>query len=245
MDKEILKLFPKKAFKLISLKDSIRIGSLVTKSLLDSLAREDLMIERQKAWRLLDVVITPTDKTRSAIDLTAQEGEKILKVYFSQFYQEDLAVHLDFRTNSFYSDQKLHWIPSKLHFKFSPNFLKGVQTLYRGFYYENREDFSKGLELLGMIKASMNSEKKDKIMALFMDHFGEGRSSPVNFSLQNLQKSFNSIFTFFLQEDIELNPEFAVLGINLVTLYLTLEQIPFAINVKRAFFEVDKLYATK
>ena len=48
----------------------------------------------------------------------------------------------------------------------------------------------------------------------------------------------NSIFSFFLQEDIELNPEFAVLGINLVTLYLTLEEIPFALNVREAFLEV-------
>ena len=202
MDKEILKLFPQKAFKLISLKDSIRIGSLVTKSLLDGQAREALISERLKNWHLLDVVITPSEKSGASIDLTAEVGEKILKIYFSQFYHVDLAVHLDFRSSSFYSDQKLHWIPSKLHFKFSPNFLKGIQTLYRGFYYENNEDFVKGLELLGMIKASMNAEKKDKIMKLFMVHFGEGKSSPVNFSLQNLQNPLIPSLLFFFKKTL-------------------------------------------
>ena len=238
MDKEILKLFPQKAFKLLSIKDSLRIGAQVTKSLIDTEARQNLILARQKNWKWNDIDFSKEDSSQETLSLTKEMGEKILKIYFSQFFEEDLAVHLDFGARSFYSNQKLVWIPSRLHYQFSKPFLKGVQSLYKGFYFDQPVDFENGLKLLGIIKTGMSEEKKQKVINLFLNHFGEGKVNPVQFSSESLQKSFNAIFSFFLQEDIELNPEFAVLGINLVTLYLTLEEIPFALNVREAFLEV-------
>ena len=234
MDREILKLFPQKAFKLLSIKDSIRIGSLITKSLLDKKSYEVSVKKIDSKLNLGNNSLSTGDFPK-----TKENGEEILKIYFSQFYNNQAFVHLDLRPSSFYADSSnLFWIPSKLHYRFNNDFLKGVQSLYDGFYFDRSNDFEEGLRLLGMIRKDMDQSKRLAIIELFTKHFGEGKNAPVEFSLKKLQESFNAIFTFFLKEDIPLNPEFAVLGISLVTLYLTLQEIPFALNVKESFLQV-------
>ena len=240
MDKDIMKLLPQKAFKLLSIKDSLRIGALVTKSILDKKSYDYQLQQRQLTWKYSDIILNSKSlKTTANFLKNQQNGEKILKIYFSQFFENNLAIHLDLRSNSFNSDEAFHWTPSKLHYKFSPVFINGVRTLYNGFYHDAPKQFEEGLIFLGMIKDSTEEDQKIKIKDLFYKHFGEGKSAPVKFSLLNLQNSFNAIFSFFIKEDVPLNPEFAVLGINLVTLYLTLQEIPFELDVKKCFLAVS------
>lgn len=241
MDKEILKLFPQKAFKLLSIKDSIRIGASVTKSLMDKKNYEEEFLQKQKKWKWDDIHLTESLSPSGHIQ-NKEDGERILKIYFTQFFMEDLAVHLDFRSDAFCRSEHFLWKPSKLHYKFTPSFIKGVRSLYTGFYLELDDQFEVGLKLLGMIKESMSNDQKKGVKDLFYKHFGEGKNNPVKFSLDHLQESFNAIFSFFLKEDIPLNPEFAVLGINLVTMYLTLQNISTPLDVKAVFLEVHHVY---
>jgi hypothetical protein len=242
MDKEILKLLPQKAFKLLSIKETFKIGTAVTKSIFDKKSYESNYLHRAKDWRFDDIELVKELPTSKAVLSTKEDGEKILKIYFSQFFEKNLVVHIDLRKNLFSSQENFYWIPSKINYSFSQSFLDGVCSLYKGFYFDDSDKFEEGLVQLGMIKASMSEKQKIAMKELFYKHFGEGRTANVKFSLENLQGSFNAIFSYFLKEDIPLNPEFAVLGVYLVTLYLTLQDIPFALNVSNVFSEVVQKY---
>lgn len=237
MDKDILKLLPQKAFKLLSLKETFRIGSIVTKSILDKSSYSAQFDKRLGLWPWDDIKLERSLDQIHPVH-TLEDGEKILRIYFSQLFEDKQSVHLDLRATHFSSESPFIWIPSRLHYTFSASFSEGVRALYVGFYQGDEVQFEKGLKLLGMIKDTMNDDQKNRVKELFYKHFGEGKSAPVKFSLSNLQASFDAIFSFFIRESIPLNPEFAVLGINLVTMYLTLEKIPFPINVSEVFFKV-------
>jgi predicted unusual protein kinase regulating ubiquinone biosynthesis (AarF/ABC1/UbiB family) len=242
MDKEILKLLPQKAFKLLSIKETFNIGTAVTKSIFDKQSYDANFQRRAEDWKFDDIEIVKEFSKSKSVLFTKEDGEKILKIYFSQFFEKNLVVHIDLRKNSFYSTGNLYWNPSKINYSFSQSFLDGVCSLYKGFYSNDREKFEEGLIQLGMIQESMSETQKIKMKELFYEHFGEGRTAAIKFSVEKLQKSFNAIFTHFLKEDIPLNPEFAVLGVCLVTLYLTLQDIPFELNVSNAFSEVAHKY---
>jgi hypothetical protein len=247
MDKEILKLFPQKAFKLLSIKDSLRIGSAVTKSLIDKKSYEKNLSIKKAKWKWDEINIRNEEIISNGFinkKLSKNESCHILKIYFSQFYENESAVNLDLRINHFENVKDFQWKPSTLHFRFSNDFMEGVQFLYQGFYLDIPLEFEHGLKKLGILKENVSIEQKKKLMNLFYEHFGEGKDEPIHFTLKKLQNGFNHIFAYFLKEDIPLNPEFAVLGINLVTLYLTLQESADAIDVKEVFKEVYLKYRT-
>jgi hypothetical protein len=242
MDKDILKLLPQKAFKLLSFKETLRIGAAVTKSIFDKQLYESSFKRRTEGWKFDDIKLVNESLAPADALLTKEDGEKILKVYFSQFFEKNLPIHIDLRKNSFSKAGTLYWTPSKINYTFSQKFLDGVCSLYLGFYFDNAEKFEDGLTQLGMINKSMTEVQKNSMKELFLNHFGEGKVATVKFSLKKLQASFNEIFSYFLKEDIPLNPEFAILGVYLVTLYLTLEDIPEALNVSEVFNDIALRY---
>lgn len=242
MDKELIKLLPQKAFKLLSIKEIFKIGEKITKSRFDKKSYDIQFNSLLKSWTFQDIRIVSEFKPSKITVSSKEDGEKILKIYFSQFFEKNISVHIDLRESSFSSKESFYWIPSRFHYQFQNSFREGVCSLYKGFYYDNQDDFEQGLISLGIIKLEMSAKQKKEIQDVFYNHFGEGKTQAVKFSLKNLQESFNSIFTYFLKEDIPLNPEFAVLGINLVTLYLTLQDIPFKLNVRDVFIEVYEKY---
>lgn len=242
MDKDILKLLPQKAFKLLSFRETLKIGTMVTKSMFDKDSYEKNFKSKLNSWKFKDINLTRQLPSNVEKLSTKEDGEKVLKIYFSQFFEKQNAVHIDLRSSSFACSDSFCWMPSKLHYVFSPSFLEGVCLLYEGFYFEHPDKFQRGLFLLGMITESMTELQKTRIIELFKAHFGEGQTGTIRFSLENLHRSFNEIFSFFLKEDVPLNPEFAVLGVNLVTLYLTLQELPHELNVSEAFREVFLKY---
>jgi len=177
MDKDILKLLPQKAFKLLSIKETFKISALVTKSLIDKESYEKCFNARNKVWKFDEIKIVK-DFPSSSIKLSTQEdGEKVLKIYFSQFFEKNICVHLDLRSSSFSSDDLFHWIPSKLHYSFSATFREGVCLLYKGFYLNNDLDYENGLKHLGIIRDSMSDEQKSNVKEIFLKHFGEGKTA--------------------------------------------------------------------
>ncbi len=242
MDNDVLKMLPKKAFDLISVKETIYIGAKLTKSIVDKNSYQKMTKDRLSNWKLEDIRIVDSMENRSNVTLGKADGEKILKIYFTQFFDSQKNVHIDLRKSHFSMSDTFYWIPSKLHYTFSSQFYEGVRELYTGFYFADNNKFERGLILLGIIRTNMEENKKMAIIKIFLEHFGEGKEGEVDFSLKKLQNSFNAIFSFFVKEDIPLNPEFAVLGVMLVTLYTTLEEIPYKLNVRQAFIEVFDLY---
>ncbi len=239
MDNEILKLFPQKAFKLLSIKDSIRIGSSVTSSLVNKKLYDEELQKRINHWKLPDISIVKELQISKKIPFSKNDGELILQVYFTQFFDSETSVHLDYRNAFVSAGNAIKWKPSRLQYKFSNQFLEGVRLLYSGFYFDNQIQFEQGLTKIGIIQQSASEKQKKDIIELFTKYFGDGRLNPVHFSLTKLKNSFNEIFTFFLKEDIPLNPEFAVLGIALVTLYSVLEDIPEEIDVRSSFIKAS------
>lgn len=244
MDKELLKLLPQKAFKLLSVTESLKVGSAISKSYFNTKAYEASLEKRKISWKLSDILLLDEAPYSSNEKFSKDQGEKILEVYFSQFFENNLPVHIDLRKKSFDSSKNFGWNPSKAHYTFSPSFIEGVRLLYFGFYSSNDDDYEKGLSQLGIINTNMNSDQRNDIKNLFNNHFGSGKEAPVKFSLKELQSSFNTIFSFFLKNDIPLNPEFAVLGLCLVTLYLNLEEIDYPLDVRGAFNIVASKYSS-
>jgi hypothetical protein len=242
MDKDLIKLLPQKAFKLLSIRESLKIGEKITRSRFDKDSYEKQFQARLKSWQFSTIQIVKELPLSHKSISTKEDGENVLKIYFSQFFENDIAVHIDLRKSSFSSSDSFYWVPSKFHYHFKSSFLDGVCSLYKGFYFENNTEFERGLLLLGIMRDSMNEIQKKEVKDLFYKHFGEGKVESVKFSLKKLQDSFNIIFSYFLKEDIPLNPEFAVLGINLVTLYLTLQDIPYELNVRDVFYQVAQNY---
>jgi hypothetical protein len=180
------------------------------------------------------------------LDHSKENGEKILLIYFSHFFDNDLAIHVDYRDSFSSNNNTLLWKPSRMHYKFSLSFIEGVRKLYTGFYLDNPSQFESGLSYIGIIQPNMNQQQKDEVIELFTKYFGEGKNEAIRFSLSDLQKSFNEIFSFFIKKNIPLNPEFAVLGLALVTLYSELQKISHPLDVKGAFLKalgpVEKIY---
>lgn len=242
MNEDILKLIPKKAFKLIPIRVSLKISAQIAKSVFDKKSYEIHFNKRVSTWKFDDIQLINAPSHIQKTLLSKEDGEKILTIYFSQFFEKNIATHIDLRSNSFLSGGTFTWNPSKLHYAFSEKFLNGVCSLYTGFYLDDSILFDEGLNQLGMIKKTMSINQKEEIKNLFYMHFGEGKSEPVQFKIAKLQESFEEIFSFFIKEDIPLNPEFAVLGVCLVTLYLTLQDIPHKLNVRNAFQQVIHKY---
>jgi len=238
--KEILKLLPQKAVKLVPFTELLKMGSKVAATAIggESYRRDVQNLMQSGVPEGVSVVVD--DEPLSGESLGVVHGEKILEIYFSQLFSGDALVHLDLRA-SFFAPRRedLLWRPSQLRYKFSAQFLNSVRRLYQGFYYDRLQLFDEGLEGLGMIRASMSAEKRGEIRDLLFSHFGEGRTSPIIFSVVKFQKSFDEIFSYFLKNEVPLHPEFALLGANLATLYSNLQNIKAPLDVKGAFMRAD------
>lgn len=236
--KEIIKLLPQKALKLVPLSELLKMSTQLVASLRGGEAYEKDVQKRSIDYPLENISFISKEMDTPSNKLSSQEGEQILFIYFSQIFSKNLPIHIDFRSSHFHSENSvLNWRPSTLRYTFDESFLGGVRNLYRGFYENDELLFEKGLFELGMIKNEMNEELKVQIRKIITEHFSEGRSSPIQFSLKKFQNSFDEIFSFFLKNDIRLHPEFALLGVYLVTLYSTLQEIDQALDVKAAFFK--------
>jgi hypothetical protein len=239
--KDILKLLPQKAAKLVPFTELMKMGSKVATTAIggESYKQDVLRLSERGLPEGVNVVSSDEGLTPH-LPLEALHGEKLLEIYFAQLFRHDAPVHLDLRAN-FFSGQgtTLLWRPSPLRYQFSVAFLSSIRELYRGFYYAKPEVFDKGLEGLGMIRPSMSPEERDEIRNLLFSHFGEGRNSPVIFSVEKFQKSFDEIFSYFLKNEVPLHPEFALLGANLATLYSNLQNIKAPLDVRSAFVKAD------
>lgn len=238
--KDILKLLPQKAAKLVPFTELLKMGSKVAATAVGGESYKRDVQKLVQGGLPAGVSAVGDDEPASTEALGVLHGEKILEIYFTQLFHRESLVHLDLR-GSFFAARGdiLLWRPSQLRHKFSTKFLDSVCCLYQGFYHDKSEVFDVGLEGLGMIRTSMSAEKRGEIRDLLFTHFGEGRTSPIIFSLAKFQKSFDEIFSYFLKNEVPLHPEFALLGANLATLYSNLQNIKAPLDVRSAFIRAE------
>jgi hypothetical protein len=152
-------------------------------------------------------------------------GEKILAVYFRQL-QHPGPMFLDLRLNAFgVAANQVAWNPSSLWGEFSAGFIEGLSDLYGGFYGQDDARFQRGLQATGLIQATWSTEDRDRMATLFRAHFGQSLDAPMTFRLETFQKSFQAVFSFLMEKKVHLTTDFLLLGVMLVTLYLSLEEL--------------------
>lgn len=162
--------------------------------------------------------------------LTPQEmGHQTLKLFFYQVLTQDTWV-LDLRTDAFQvQGAQVGWSPSSIYFRMEPKFLEGVRSLYRGFYTCNDALFDSALEQLQMDPA------KQSLRA----HFGTGDQKSVPFQLKKFQETFTRVFEDCARSRRQLQGEFFVLGILLVSLYERLEKLGVEYDVRSCFDAIE------
>ena len=166
-----------------------------------------------------------------SLSLSAMQGEDVLHWFFYQiFHAEDWI--LDFRQKSWSTDPEgqLFWSPKPLYFKPSDDFKKGVQNLYLGFYQDQPEVFTAGLEALGIRSARET----------LVQHFGQGDQSAVEFHLRHLESTFAQVFAQCAKSRLQVHPEFAAFGVMLLGLYETFESAGLSMNVREVFKRARK-----
>lgn len=162
-------------------------------------------------------------------------GNKILMIYFYQIMNNS-QMFLDFRLKHFsQAENKIQWSPGGLWAQMDPHFISGIRKVYRGYYFNDDSLFIKGMLESGLVKREWSEEKKNEVIEVFKKHFSNGRNERITFTMEDFQASFAKIFQTLVKNKIQLDRNFLYLGIMLVTLYLTLDELAGEYDVSSIF----------
>jgi predicted unusual protein kinase regulating ubiquinone biosynthesis (AarF/ABC1/UbiB family) len=87
----------------------------------------------------------------------------------------------------------------------------------------------------GRVKRDWSEEKKIEVIEVFKKHFSNGRDERITFTMKDFQASFAKIFQTLVKNKIQLDKNFLYLGIMLVTLYLSLDELAGEYDVSSIF----------
>jgi hypothetical protein len=171
-------------------------------------------------------VSADTERRGAEGEAGTRAAEAALDLFFFQIFSSETWV-LDFRAAAFGAPESgaVTWSPQALWWAPSPAFREGTRELYAGFYSGDAPRFDAALGTLGLRAAKQPLE----------DHFGLGDQRAVRFELRTFQHTFASVFEACRRAGTSIPPEFAVLGIELLTLYEHLEQRGGVFDVRAAF----------
>lgn len=158
-------------------------------------------------------------------ETVAEDGDKLLELYFLQLWDDAPAI-LDLRRARFGSTASgVAWNPKPYFVEFEPQFKDAMKRIYRGFYEDDDELFRTGLAEVGL----------DGVEDLFRQHFGDGDQTAVTFELDHFRSTFMQIFEHCREQDVSLHHDFISLGISLATLYEHLDALGGAYDVRAAY----------
>jgi len=180
--------------------------------------------------------LAPLDVTALSAETRAAIGSRVLDLYFHQL-QGNGPWFLDLRPRHLAwhdAQRSLSFFPSGLWYQPEPDFRRRVQSLYEGFYRQDRPALAAGIELY-----SWNSHPRagfsQRIEGLLREHFGLSDAPEIRFSIDQFRSTFDRIFRETADSRAKLHPDLTFLGVGLVGLYLTLEQLDVPLNARRAF----------
>jgi predicted unusual protein kinase regulating ubiquinone biosynthesis (AarF/ABC1/UbiB family) len=217
--------------KQISQRLLFRQGVSDAKVYLNSYLREDVSFDSPKESTTRKLQYESSTPTQRSL-----WGQSILRIYFLQLRLGKQSF-LDLRIENFraFADNRLLWAPNGLLTSFSKSFLDGLNKTYEGFYDDDSTALNAGLSNLGLLPAHLSESQKKELLGLLYDHFGAGRSSPMQFKTSHFMESFDRLFVFLRDQQIRLAPDFLFLGVQLLTLYMHLEKCGESLNVCEAF----------
>jgi predicted unusual protein kinase regulating ubiquinone biosynthesis (AarF/ABC1/UbiB family) len=163
-------------------------------------------------------------------------ADSLINLYFLQLTNPE-GLFLDLRPKNLWFNTNanvLAFRPNSAWLKFKPGFAEGLAQLYTGFYKGDEGLFETGLRVLNLVPKHETELNFQEIKDLFKNHFGKDLTA-TTFSLATFYESFHQIFEFFKREKITLSADFVVLGMQLTTLYVALEQLDRAINVQKLY----------
>jgi predicted unusual protein kinase regulating ubiquinone biosynthesis (AarF/ABC1/UbiB family) len=167
----------------------------------------------------------------------ASYGDDILRLYFSQWLVEP-GMFIDLRMARFgVEDDELVFAPNGLWLQLRPDFREGMLALYRSFYSADDQAFEAALRQMGMLHEDLSDDAAEELKKLLHHHFGIDQRAQ-RFAIDSFKASFDELFAFFIKHDYKLHSDFVFVGFYLITLYLTLEELGQAHDVKTICAEV-------
>jgi predicted unusual protein kinase regulating ubiquinone biosynthesis (AarF/ABC1/UbiB family) len=158
-------------------------------------------------------------------------GDHVLDLYFAQWLNPH-GVFIDLRASRFHvENDRLRFTPNGLWLQVRPRFREGLVDLYRAFYAEDEAALEDALLRMGMLGPELGPDDTEILKGLLRAHFGLD-SSAQHFAIDRFKESFDTLFDFFVDHGMTLHSDFVVLGFNLITLYMTLEQLGEAHDVR-------------
>lgn len=180
--------------------------------------------------------VAPLDVTALSPETRATIGGRVLDLYFHQLHGQG-PWFLDLRPRQFAWDDaqsSLTFFPSGLWYDPESDFRQRVRSLYAGFYRRDQPTLAKGIELYSWHSRPLAGFSQ-RIELLLREHFGAGDACDIRFSIAHFRATFDRIFRETAESNAKLHPELTFLGVGLVGLYLTLEQLQVPLNPRRAF----------
>ncbi len=158
-------------------------------------------------------------------------GDQLLGLYFTQWLNPH-GVFIDLRASHFHlQEDRLWFTPNGLWLQVRASFREGLVDLYRAFYADDDSALEDALSRMGMLGPELGPDDADQLKDLLRAHFGLD-SGAQRFSINRFKTSFDALFDFFVDHGMTLHSDFVVLGFNLITLYMTLEALGAAHDVR-------------
>lgn len=233
--KELVKHVPTVLFEVVEWKLLASELPKLSRRLLHKEGFSELYAEQTKFLAPLNIhLVTELSKQKIAENKQSL-ARNILALYFAQLLSPH-GFFLDLGPTHFeMKDNGLHFAPSGLWTKFDQNFSKGLKDIYDGFYLGNEELFHKGLIESGLTSNKWPLSDRQKLAELFKSHFGASLTSEMTFDLETFKASFFKIADFMLEKKVTISTDFLYLGIGLITLYSSLENLGEKVNVKEVY----------
>ena len=158
-------------------------------------------------------------------------GDAILRFYFAQ-WRNPTGIFLDLRPSRFGStDGETRFTPNGLWAQLDEDFRLGMIDLYRGFYSDDAELLDDALWRMGFLREDLDDEAAQRLRDLLQAHFGVQQEAQ-HFQIDAFRQSFDALFDFFIEHDYRLRSDFVLVGFYLITLYLVLEHLGQAHDVR-------------
>jgi hypothetical protein len=233
------------ALKVVHLKDVLSRALDVTRATSDEVTRAREAARLQESLTTAGLVpqlqtLPQPSPGLTVANLSAAErklvGERVLALYFHLLrWEGPLFLDLRPRHFHFFADrQELGFYPSSLYCRPEPDFMARLRALYVGFYRDDRAALARGIELYRW-RSSPTPGFDERIERLLRDHFGSADASGTRFSVPHFRATFDAIFQEVARSGAKLHPDLAFLGVELAGLYLTLEPLDHAFDVRRIF----------
>ena len=162
-------------------------------------------------------------------------GVFVLRLYFYQILHLD-EFSLDLRKKQFvFLNGHWHYESTGLAFGFGENLRSALGETYQYYYTQPKGDLIEPLIRMRLIQPSWLDTDKKEVESAFIKHFKGADSTKQAFTITDLVRSFTEIFVLIRDKGGKVPAEFSMLGIYLTSMYLTLDQVGGAFDVKACY----------